>query len=152
MNNSGNQIKAKMIQSYPKTDFQKLAGLETFIHHQYPDISVKVEPFMLFSKGEDEYIKWGYTLSQDEVERYLVHPPDMLLFRGDCKIAFELDGKIHDIKTEKTDKRNRRYELNRIKYIVINEADLKYKLGIPKSRPLTQEQINQEFKERLECL
>ena len=152
MTNKGNQIRSKMINSYPKTDYQKLAGLEIHIHHKYPEISVKVEPFILFSKGEDEYIKWGYTLSKDEVENYDVHPPDMLLFRGDGKIAFELDGAIHDIKTEKTDKRNKRYDLNRIPYIMINEAELKLKLGIPKSRPLTQQQINTEFDERLALL
>ena len=35
--------------------------------------------------------------------------------------------------------------MNSLEYFVINEADLKFKLGMPKTRPLTQEQINNEF-------
>ena len=64
-------------------------------------------------------------------------------------IILELDGKIHDIKTEKTDKRNKRCELNNIPYIVVNEADLRVKLDIPKTRPLTQDQINNAFHAQL---
>jgi hypothetical protein len=110
-----------------------------------------LEPYLGFTKGEDEFVfvcKW---LSEDLVKKYNIHPADMLLFTSNHRqIYFELDGGIHDIKTEKTNSRNARYELNHIPYIVINEADLKLKLGVPKSTKLTQDQINAEFGKRLE--
>jgi hypothetical protein len=153
MNASGNQIRARMIAEFPKTDREKLAGLETFVHQHYPDKIQKVvlEPFILFTKGEDECYGWRERLTRSEVERFLVHPCDILLITyGNEDIFFELDGGIHDIKTEKTSSRNRRYELNDMKYIVINEADLKLKLGVPKSNKLSQVQINHEFSNLLE--
>ena len=67
-------------------------------------------------------------------------------------IVFELDGPIHDKYTEKTFKRNMRYELNKLLYIVINEEDLKYELGIKNSNKLTQNDINAEFMKRMETL
>ena len=149
MNNSGNQIRNKKILENPKTDRQKLVGIRTMIESKYPTISVTLEPFMLFTKGEDEYQGWHNDLREDQVKEFLVHPPDLVLrfsYKHQSReIFFELDGEIHDIKTEKTLKRNRRYELNSLEYFVINEADLKLKLDMPKTRPLTQEQINDEF-------
>ncbi len=149
MNNSGNQIRNKKILENPKTDRQKLVGIRAMIQSKHPTISVTLEPFMLFSKGEDEYQGWHNDLYQEQVEKYIVHPPDIVLrfsYKHQSReIFFELDGEIHNIKTEKTGKRNKRYELNSLEYFVINEADLKLKLGMPKTRPLTQAQINNEF-------
>ena len=101
---------------------------------------------MIFTKGEDEFKGFEIELDKQMVESYTIHPPDIVINHGNKQIIFELDGSIHDKKTEKTADRNRLYELNDLDYIVINERDLKHKLGIPKSRLLTQEQINQEFK------
>ena len=107
MNNSGNQIKIKKILENPKTDRQKLVGIRAFIWAKYPAISVTLEPFMLFSKGEDEYQGWHNDLRKDQVEEFTVHPPDLILRFGykhqSREIFFELDGEIHNIKTEKTD-------------------------------------------------
>ena len=149
MNNSNNQIRNKKILENPKTDRQKLVGIRAMIQSKYPAISVTLEPFMLFSKGEDEYLTTFTFLNEQQVRKFTVHPPDLVLrfsYKHQSRqIFFELDGEIHNIKTEKTDKRNRRYELNNLEYFVINEADLKLKLEMPKTRPLTQEQINLEF-------
>lgn len=155
MSAKGNQIRDKMIQSHPKTDGAKLAGIKSMIHSKYPTMSVTLEPFMLFTKGEDEYQGWHNDLRQDQVEEFIVHPPDIVLrFRynqENREVFFELDGPIHDTKrTEKTAKRNKMYELNDLDYFVINEADLKFELKIPKTRPLTQEQINTEFIKKLQ--
>lgn len=145
MTNKNNQIRNKMIQSYPKTDRQKLAGVARHIYKNHPTWNTFIEPYLIFTKGEDKYLDWTTHLPRTLVERYLIHPCDMLIITNDGTMYFELDGPIHDIKTEKTAQRDRRYELNNMKYLVINEADLKHRLGIPKSRPLTQEQINEEF-------
>lgn len=150
MSAKNNQIQNKMIRLFPKTDGQKLAGLEKFIHSKYPFIAVHVEPHMMFTKGEDELVSWETTLTREQVEKYNTHPPDMILEVGDEDILiFELDGPIHDKKTEKTDKRNKLYELNDIPYIVINETDLKFELGLAKSAPLTQDQINEAFAQKM---
>lgn len=147
--NSGNQIRNKMIQSHPKTDRAKLAGLETFLHEKFPMGEVELEPYMMFTKGEDEYIGWAHTLTRDQVSKYKIHPPDALLFLNTGMTILELDGPIHDIKTWKTSERNRIFELNNLTYRVVNERDLKDKLGIAKSAPLSQDQINEAFFEAL---
>lgn len=150
--NKGNQIRNKMISQYPKTDREKLAGLEMFIHHYKPQFGVLLEPYIAFTKGEDGIRFISSSLSSDAVKEFNVAHPDIVLTSPRGIIIFELDGPIHDIKTEKTDKRNKRYELNNIPYIVINETNLKYKLGVKKSNKLTQDQINAEFKERFDKL
>jgi len=152
LNNSGNQIRNKKIREYPKTDREKLARLEILMHKEFPEITVMIEPFMLFTKGEEAYRGFRSTLDQETVEKYLVHPPDLLLLKKNTPIAFELDGRIHDMKTQKTYERNERYKRNNITFFVINEADLKFKLKMPKTRPLTQEQINNEFRKKLKDL
>lgn len=151
MGDSGNQIRNKMINSHPKTDGAKLAGLEKLLHKEFPDCSVIVEPHLIFTKGEDEYQSWESYLDQETVEKYNTHPADLLLRLPAGKfIVLELDGLIHDTKrTEKTANRNRLYELNDIPYVVVNEADLRFELGMPKTRPLTQEQINNAFLEKI---
>jgi len=149
MTNKNTQIKNKMIRSHPTTDKAKLAGLEIFIHKEYPKIVVMLERFVLFTKGEDQYhIIQGFLTKQDVIG-YNINNPDMILIIRNNILIFELDGKIHDIKTEKTAKRNKRYELNNIPYIVINEEELKLKLGV---KHLTQNDINWEFKERFDAL
>ncbi len=149
MSAKGNQIRNKMIQAHPKTDRQKLAGLETFLHKKFPECSVELEPYMMFSKGEDEYIGWKSELTRDEVSKYKIHPPDVLLFLNAGMIILELDGPVHDIKTMKTSGRNILFELNDLVYRVVNESNLKDKLGIAKSSLLTQDQINEAFYEEI---
>jgi hypothetical protein len=139
-----------MIQRNEKTDRQKLAGLEHHIHENYSQCSVILEPFMMFTKGEDQYVGWRRELDKYDVETYRIHPPDMIIMFQSKLIAFELDGTIHDSKTAKTQARNDLYELNGISYVVINETDLKEKLGIfPRSKGLTQHQINEEFDKKI---
>lgn len=150
--NKNNQMRNRMISQYPKTDREKLAGLERFIHKEYPEWEVFLEPYFLFSKGEDEFIHaWPNYVTEEQIAgNYNINHPDLYLINDQKVLVMELDGPIHDIKTEKTDKRNKRYELNNIPYIVINESELKLKLAIPKSNKLTQDQINNEFKERFD--
>ena len=152
MNNSNNQMKAKMIQSHAITDTEKIAGMERYINTRYPKWTVYPQAWLTFTKGEDEYQYCSRTLTQEEVEEYSTSHPDLYIIKDNGSILIiELDGPIHDIKTEKTSKRNKRYELNRIPYIVISESDLKHDLDIPKSRSLTQKQINTELEKRLKC-
>ena len=154
---SGNQIRNKMIQSYPKTDRQKLVGIRDMLTVKEPKMSVTLEPYMVFTKGEDQYLGWHEELRRDQVEEFLIHPPDIVLRfsykKKGREIFFELDGPIHDTRrTEKTAVRNKRYELNELEYFVINEADLKFELEMPKTRPLTQDQINDKFMKKFNVM
>jgi len=148
-----------MISQYPKTDREKLVGIRKFIRENEIRCQIMLEPFLIFSRGEDEYQfctdQIGSVMKQImDVKGWYFKRTDLMLFLYDTVSALiiELDGSIHEIKTERTIKRNQRYELNGIPYIVINEELLKEKLAIPNSTKLTQDQINTEFKERFDSL
>lgn len=146
MGNTGNQIKVKMIRSHPKTDRQKLVGLRKFLRLEFPWCVIELEHYMMFTKGEDRFVGWAASLTEEEVKTYNTHPPDAVIMFPDTElIILELDGPIHNIKVEKTHERNKKYELNDLMYVVVNERDLKFKLGIAKSALLPQEVINDEF-------
>lgn len=113
----------------------------------FPEWQVWIEPFMIFTKGEDEFVDCLESLDEEQVKTHTIHPPDIWIIREDGKsLILELDGPIHDTKrTEKTAKRNKLFELNDLDYIVVNEQDLKFELGLAKSADLTQDQINAAF-------
>lgn len=148
MNHKYTQIKGKIIRSHGLNDTQKLADLERYIHQTHPRLSVIMQPYLLFTKGEDEYAGMKMTLTESLTKEYTPIPPDMVLHQHNDHrvIIFELDGKIHDIKTVKTEKRNNLYKINGFKTIIINEENLKETLKITK---LAQHHINAEFTRRL---
>jgi len=146
MPNKNTQIRAKMIAQYPKTDREKLAGFERLIHRKFPNIAVSIEPFMIFSKGEDEYMGTRDSLDRVDSRKYVVHPPDMILFIKNRKVVFELDGDWHINHTSKDFKRDQRLRDNNIEFFIINESELREKLGVTK---LTQEQLDLEFTLRI---
>lgn len=145
----GNQIKAKMIKSFPKSDGEKLAGLERFLHRKFIGCSTLLEPYLKFTKGENGYEGFNNELSHMEVTQFKIQHPDVLMFLDNEMVILELDGSWHDKHVEQTEARNKIYELNDLKYIVVNETDLKHKLGIAKSALLTQDQINDEFYKKI---
>ncbi len=150
MGNAGNQIRNKMINSHPKTDRAKLVGLRKFLRDEIPGVIVHLEPHMMFTKGEDQFVGWDDSLTEEEVKTYTTHPPDVILYLPDGEMmVLELDGAIHDEKVEKTRKRDLRCILNNILFVVVNESDLKFELGIAKSALLPQEEINKAFLEKI---
>jgi len=154
MSNKNNQMRNYKIRQNALTDVEKLAGLESFIIHEC-HARIVPQAWLLFVKGEDQYIGWRTDLNEYEVNTYKPHHPDILVFTDDM-IIVELDGDWHKLPPGKKDiARNKRYELNDITYIVINEEELKMKLRPdikPKSWSLSQDQINAEFKERFDAL
>lgn len=150
MSAKGNQIRAKMIKSHPKTDGEKLAGLEIFLHEKFPDWNVKIEPYLLFSKGEDEYLSGWDSLTEEQVKSHTVHHPDVWIVRGGLPIlVLELDGSWHDKHIEQTNERDKRFKDNGFTLIVVNETDLKFELNLPISAKLSQDQINDAFMKQL---
>ena len=152
MSAKGNQIRNKMIQSYAKTDGAKLAGLEKFLHVKFPEWAVKIEPYALFSKAEDEYLSCWDSLTEEQVKKYTVHHPDVWIVRGSMPILIlELDGSWHDKHIEATNERDRRFRDNGFTLIVVNETDLKFELNLPISAKLSQDQINNAFWEKIKA-
>jgi len=150
MPDKNTQIRNKKILSYPKSDIQKLAGLEVYIHNKFPNWKVYIEPYMLFSKGEDKFIDCLSHLTEKQVSKYKIHSPDVWIILEDGKfLVLELDGSIHDVKVGKTLDRNKLFERNKIDFCVVNETDLKFELGLRKSVNLTQEQINNAFEKKI---
>ena len=146
--NKGNQVRNRMISRNALTDVFKIAKFETFIHETHPDWVFYPQPYLKFTKGEDEFAGWKMALTKEEVGGFKTHHPDALIFTPQMLI-FELDGIAHNIKTKKTQDRNDIYELNGLRCIAINEEDLKYTLGVKKSNKLSQQQINDEFERKL---
>jgi hypothetical protein len=142
-----------MIRQHALTDDEKIAGLERHIHRKYPTWKTYPQHYLLFTKGEDEFLGYNDIVTEKHVNKYKIHHPDMFIIKGiDDILIIELDGKIHNIKTKKTQERCDIYSLNNLPYIRINEEDLKFTLGIPKSNSLMQWQINDEFDRRLKCV
>lgn len=149
MSNRNNQIRNKIIQSLPKTDDAKIGGLERFLHKKFPRCVTMLEPYMKFTKGEDEYIGFADSLTSWDVLKYKILHPDVIMILNNKMMVLELDGEIHDIKVEKTQMRNQLYESNKIDYVVVNEAELKMELGVTKSALLSQDQINEAFLKKI---
>jgi len=142
-------MKAKMIKSFPKSDREKLASFERLIHRNFTGISVAIEPFMLFSKGEDEYEGTRFTLDRAQTSKYTIHPPDMILYINGKMLVFELDGDWHINHKSKDEKRDERLRLNNIDFIIIDESELRDKLGLSDNTKLTFEQLDEEFEFRI---
>lgn len=139
-------MKNYMIRQNALTDAAKLAGLERFIHKEYPFIGFMAQPYLCFEKGEDRFLGWYDSLNREQVKKYRVAHPDGLLVSLVCPANYavlELDGKIHHIKTKGTEERNKLYKLNMIPCIRIDEENLKLRLKVGE---LTQVMLNEEFK------
>ena len=66
------------------------------------------------------------SVDRSEVDNFKWRNPDLLYidkFRG--LIIIEIDGSVHDKKTDKTSKRNEQYVAEHIKLIVINLKDIR---------------------------
>jgi len=149
MPDKNTQMRNQKIKQFPKTDEAKLGGLETFLHKNFGDWAIFKEPYMLFTKGEDEHVGTYLSLDEHQVKTYKIHHPDFWMKRSEHRIVLELDGDWHDKYVEKTNDRNRRYKLNYIPCVVVNETNLKFELNLPISAKLSQDQINEAFHQKI---
>lgn len=126
---SGNQIRQKIIREHGKTDEGKLIAIVNHLMKKYHGIVVKREPFFLFDKMTNKLVdKVGYC-TEEQVKKYIVHPPDILIVTPKEDFVIELDGTWHDFHQSKDDNRDLLYELNQIQYFTINETELRMRLG-----------------------
>lgn len=129
---SNNQIKQKKIREHGKTDEGKLIAIVNHLMENYHGITIKREPFFLFDGMTDKLVdKVGYC-TEEQVKKYIVHPPDILIITPKEDFVIELDGTWHDTHARKDYARNRLYDYNKIQYFTINETELRFRLGLQK--------------------
>ena len=91
--------------------------------------NVVYDYFMCFDKLTGEINMIAQSLTREQVERYKVQHPDVLVFGDENRALFvvEIDGSIHHTKPgmRQTERRNTTYRNAGIKCIVLDKADLK---------------------------
>lgn len=110
-----------------QSDTAQLIAIKRHLKDKHK-ILAKREPYLLFKNGKLLSVL-------DHVKRSQVHEsieiknPDLLWINKYGMWILEVDGAVHDRKTEKTRKRNELFISNHIKLIVVNISDIK-ELGI----------------------
>lgn len=113
-----------------KHDDKELVEIGQFIRNAFPGYTVKRDWFVVFD-SEDRYIRSQET--QPMYDRNYRHP-DLMVFPNKYKksvviherplIVHEIDGSVHDVKVEDTDKRNKQYENAELPLTVTNKRDI----------------------------
>ena len=149
-----NQVRNSKIRQYAKSDDGKLAALERALHSEFPKLEILKEPYLLFrNNGEDTFVDCMTGVPRGMESMFKIQHPDMVIFKSPRDfVILELDGSIHDTKTEKTEKRNQVYETNKFEYVVVNEANLKDSLKISQNAELSDDQIAAAFLKPLKQL
>ncbi len=111
-----------------KSDTEQLIQIASYLRKKYK-VNVKREPYLLFDINGKltnilDYVNVGYVSSV-----FTIKNPDLLWLDKYGMWIIEVDGSVHDRKTEKTRKRNEMYLYNHIKLIVVNLSDIK-ELGL----------------------
>jgi len=119
-----NQIRQQKIRAAGKTDTEKLIAIVNHLKKKYSKIAVKREPFFMFNKRTDKLFSMEMSCTEEQVRKYKIHPPDIVIFTADDTFVIELDGSWHDDHQIQDEIRNHLYDFNNIKYFVINETEL----------------------------
>lgn len=123
-----------------QSDTEQLIQIASYLRKKYK-VKVKREPYLVFDINTDMLIKGPVdNISQSDLRieleeigeglvdfKVIAYPknPDLLWIDKYGMWIIEVDGAVHDRKTEKTRKRNELFISNHIKLIVVNLADLK---------------------------
>ena len=95
----------------------------------YGFTNVVYDSFMCFDKLTGKIQMLAQTLTKEQVERYKVQHPDLVVIGHDSYPMFivEIDGSIHHTKPgmRQTEKRNTTYSNAGIKYVILDKMDLK---------------------------
>ena len=108
-----------------KNDIDELTELGQFLRDAFPKILVRVEWAMFY---DDENMYRGYSKVVYEDSKYNFRIPDFMLIDKESKKllgCIEIDGSIHDVHVDDTDKRNKLYDDLNINLKVINKTLLK---------------------------
>ena len=125
MNRKWNQFLSKRFREADKNDTFDLLNIQKHLKTRY-GISTKKEYFFLFNKSTSELVRIKEYVTEHEAYKFKVRCPDLYVYNSKGKLVcvIELDGKVHDVKTERTLKRNSDYMYAEIPMIVINQQDL----------------------------
>ena len=106
-----------------KNDYDELVDIANFIRARFKTIKVKIEANLLFKdNGKPDRFEFG--LQEGNTQKW--RNPDLSLFVNKKFLCcIEIDGAIHDINVEKTDKRNADYKKAKVDLIIVNKEELK---------------------------
>ncbi len=108
-----------------QSDISQLISIATYIRKRW-HMNFKREWYVGFDKRDGQVRRIVESVVRSERSDYWWRNPDLLfIHRFSGLIIIEIDGSIHDKKTEATSRRNRQYEQGHIKTIVINLTNLK---------------------------
>jgi hypothetical protein len=109
-----------------QSDTSQLISIRRYINKRW-HMNFRREWYVGFGKRDGQVRRIVESVTHSEVNDFKWRNPDLLLIhrlRG--LIVIEIDGSIHDKKTEATARRNRQYEQANVKLIVINLASVRH--------------------------
>ena len=108
-----------------QSDTSQLISIVNYIRKRW-HLQFKREWYVGFDKRTGQVRRIVESVTRSERADYWWRNPDLLyIHRFSGLIIIEIDGSIHDKKTEATRKRNQQYDNGHIKLIVVNLANLK---------------------------
>lgn len=115
-------VNARFIKRYD--DRKELIDISNFLRSMFPQIKVKIERYIFFN-ADGSFNRTGRVVQSGEGLK--VRNPDITIYK-DKKIlcCVEIDGSVHDVYVEKTDKRNEDYKNAGIDLIVANKSEIAY--------------------------
>lgn len=126
MNSRWNQWVNKHLQTtYGKTDTEELITIINLLRQAFPKNRYHRDWFLMFDRLTGRYFKHAESVTYQEATTYKILRPDILVTRPGMMKIFEIDGPIHDKKTEITAKKIETYENAGLNFTIANKADLK---------------------------
>jgi len=108
-----------------QSDTSQLISIRRYINKRW-HMNFRREWFVGFDKETGTVRRITESVAYSEVNRFKWRNPDLLyLSKSRGLIVIEIDGSIHDKKTDKTTRRNKQYVAGHIKLIVINLANVR---------------------------
>ena len=106
-----------------KNDYPELVDTANFIRSLFPQVKVKIEHYVIFN-AEGKFDRLVKGIYQGCTEKF--RNPDLMLFVNKKFLCcIEIDGSVHDVMVDKTDRRNDDYKTAGIDLVVINKEELK---------------------------
>ena len=106
-----------------KDDRPELIDIANFIRSMFPQVKVKIELFAFFNE-DGTFDRFSKKVMNGNTQRYR-HPDLTLFVNKKFLCCVEIDGRVHDVKIDDTDKRNKEYADAGVDLLVVNKAEVK---------------------------
>jgi hypothetical protein len=125
-NPAWNQFVNKKIQTeYGKTDDEELINVINILRSKFPKLRYRRDWFIMFDRLTGAYMKHAEVVTYNDAHLYKFLRPDIIVEKPGAFCLIEIDGPIHDKKTQVTINKVEVYENAGIRYKIANKADLK---------------------------